>query len=144
MREAFARRGVATDRVAMRRWVRLSEHYDLLNDVDLMLDSHPYNGHTTSCQSIWMGAPVLTWAGDSFRSRVGLSMMTQLDLPDFTAASREAYVRRAIELATNPARIRDLRPTLRERMARSSLCDAAGFCRGLEKAYREMWSSVIP
>jgi protein O-GlcNAc transferase len=141
--QAFARRGVLSDRVQMQTWVRLDEHYALLRSVDLMLDSYPYNGHTTSCQSIWMGVPVMTRAGDTFRSRVGLSMMTQLDLPEFVATSREQYVKRAIEFGSDLPRLRELRPTLRQRMSESSLCDAKTFCRQLESVYREMWHTDV-
>ena len=140
VRSAFSNRGISMDRVDMRSWVPLNEHHEMLSGLDLMLDSYPYNGHTTSCQSIWMGVPVLSWAGKTFRSRVGLSMMTQLDLLDFVTTSREQYVQKAIALAMDLRRLRDVRPGLRQRMAGSPLYDAPAFCRALEGVYREMFS----
>ena len=108
---------------------------NLLGTVDLMLDTFPYNGHTTTCQSLWMGAAVLTRCGDSFRSRVGLSTMTHLDLPEFAVGSADEYARRAVQLATDLTTLRDLRPTWRSRLRASPLCDAGRFTRGLEAAY---------
>jgi predicted O-linked N-acetylglucosamine transferase (SPINDLY family) len=117
----------------------MPEHRAMLSGIDLMLDTFPYNGHTTTCQSIWMGVPVLTWAGESFRSRVGASIMAQLRLPHFVCDSREQYVQRAIALASDLTPLRQLRPTLRDSMLHSALCDAPVFTRSLELAYRQMW-----
>ncbi len=143
VREAFDRRGVRSDRLDLRTWVTLEQHFALLRSVDLMLDSYPYNGHTTSCQSIWAGAAVVTLCGDTFRSRVGATILRELGLADLITTTREQYVRRAVELATELTRLRELRPVLRDRMAASSLCDAARFCRDLELAYRDMWSAAL-
>ena len=140
---AFAAAGVAADRLDLRTWVPVAEHTALLGSVDLMLDTFPYNGHTTTCQGLWMGAPTLTRHGGEFRGRVGLSIYTHLGRPEFAVDSVEAYVRRAVELATDVTRLRELRPTWRERMAASPLCDGPRFTRGLEAAYREMWMAAV-
>ena len=140
---AFAAAGVAESRLDLRTWVPLPEHFALLAGVDLMLDTFPYNGHTTTCQALWMGAPTLTRHGDEFRGRVGLSLWTQLGLPEFATASADEYARRAVQLATDLTALRDLRPTWRDRMRRSPLCDAAGFTRGLEAAYLRMWAAAV-
>jgi predicted O-linked N-acetylglucosamine transferase (SPINDLY family) len=140
---AFAAAGVSADRLDLRTWVPLDEHTALLGSVDLMLDTFPYAGHTTTCQGLWMGAPTVTRYGREFRGRVGLSIMTQLGLPEFAVDSADAYARRATELATDLSRLRALRPTWRDRMRASPLCDAARFTRGLEAAYRTMWATAI-
>ena len=140
---AFAAAGVAAERLDLRAWTSLADHVRLLGTVDLMLDTFPYNGHTTTCQSLWMGAAVLTRYGDSFRSRVGLTTMTALGLPEFAVGSAAEFERRAVQLAADLTTLRDLRPTWRERMAASPLCDAARFTRGLEAAYRQMWMLAV-
>ena len=140
---AFAAAGVSEDRLDLRPWVPLAEHVALLGTVDLMLDTFPYNGHTTTCQAMWMGGPTLTRYGGEFRGRVGLSIVTQLALPEFAVDSAERYLLRAVELATDLTRLRELRPTWRERMRASPLCDVGRFTRGLEGAYRGMWKSFL-
>jgi protein O-GlcNAc transferase len=138
---AFAAAGVTEDRLDLRPWVPLAEHIDLLGSVDLMLDTFPYNGHATTLQAMWMGAPTLTRHGAEFRGRVGLSIMTQLGLPEFAIDSAERYLLRAVELATDLTRLRELRPTWRDRLRESPLCDVGRFTRGLEAAYRGMWAA---
>jgi predicted O-linked N-acetylglucosamine transferase (SPINDLY family) len=140
--EFFTSRGITADRLDLRSWVTLPEHLALLGGgIDLMLDTFPYNGHTTTCQSLWMGAAVVTRAGDSFRSRVGKCILQHLDLPDLVADSQEQYEQIAISLANDWTRLRELRPTLRNRLANSPLCDAVGLTRNLESAYRRMASA---
>ena len=136
----FADHGVTADRLDLRAWVSLSEHTTMLGSaIDLMLDTFPYNGHTTSCQAIWRGVPVVTRSGDTFRSRVGECILRHLDLDDFVGRSKEEYEQKAIQIASDLPRLRELRPVLRDRMLRSPLCDALGFTRSLEQAYREIW-----
>ena len=140
---AFEGVGVTADRLDLHGWVSAAEHAAMLGSVDLMLDTFPYNGHATTCQGLWMGAPTLTRYGNEFRGRVGLSIMTQLAMPAFAVASVEDYVQRAIVMATDLSLLRELRPTWRERMLASPLCDAARFTRGLEDAYRQMWTAAV-
>jgi predicted O-linked N-acetylglucosamine transferase (SPINDLY family) len=138
----FQARGVAADRIELCPWVTLAEHIELLGSrIDLMLDTFPYNGHTTTCQAMWMGVPTVTCAGETFRARVGKTIVDRLGLPDFVAENREQYEQAAIGLATDLNRLREIRPTLRDRFAKSSLCDAATFTRHLEAAYRAMWQN---
>jgi protein O-GlcNAc transferase len=135
----FKDRGITTDRLDLRPWVTMPEHIALLGSgIDLMLDTFPYNGHTTSCQCLWMGVPVVTRSGNTFRSRVGETILLHLDLSDFIARDFEEYQHIAIALATDLTRLRSLRPLLRERMIASPLCDARGFTRALEEAYQSM------
>jgi protein O-GlcNAc transferase len=140
----FADRGIAAERLDVRSWVTLPEHLALLSSgIDLMLDTFPYNGHTTSCQSLWMGVPMVTRSGDSFRSRVGKCMMRNLDLMEFVADSWDEYQRIAVATASDISRLRALRPTLRDRMIRSPLCDVVGFTRSLENAYQKMLQETL-
>ena len=143
VRKFFVDRGIAADRVDLLAWMSLQDHLTLLGSrVDLQLDTFPYNGHTTTCQSIWAGVPVVTLSGDTFRSRVGECTMRNLKLPEFVARSKQEYESIAVSLATNWGKLRELRPTLRQRMIDSPLCDARGFTRSLENAYQQMWSAL--
>jgi protein O-GlcNAc transferase len=136
----FTSQGIAIDRLDLRSWVTLPEHFQLLSStIDLMLDTFPYNGHTTSCQALWMGVPIVTRSGDTFRSSVGRTILHNLAMDDFVAESGEQYEQIAIAKATDLDRLRAARPTLRDRLAGSPLCDATTFTRNLEYAYRQMW-----
>ena len=107
--------------------------------VDIGLDTFPYNGHTTSLDSFWMGVPVVTLVGQTVVGRAGLSQLTNLGLKDLAAFSPDQFVRLAVELAKDQARLKDLRSGLRQRMQHSPLMDAVGFTRGIEQAFRGMW-----
>jgi predicted O-linked N-acetylglucosamine transferase (SPINDLY family) len=87
-----------------------------------------------------MGVPVVTLAGRTHLSRVGVSVLRRIALDELIAATPEEYVQKAVALARDPGRLRELRAGLRERMRVSPLLDAAGFARALEAAYRAMRS----
>jgi protein O-GlcNAc transferase len=138
--ERLHRRGIAAERVDLVGWLPDHAHLAHYDHVDVALDPFPYNGTTTTCEALWMGVPVVTLRGDRHAGRVGASLLTQIGLTDLIADSVEAYVSTAAALAGDPARLADLRRSLRPRMAASSLCDAAGFARKVEEAYRTMWA----
>ncbi len=136
----FQKHGIAADRLELIGWLpRIADHLDLYHRIDIALDTFPYNGTTTTCEALWMGAPVITLAGDRHAGRVGVSLLTQIGLTDLIADTPEDYVNRAVQLAENPERVADLRSGLRERMVNSVLCDGKTFAQNLETAYREMW-----
>ena len=112
-------------------------HLRAIASIDIALDTFPYNGTATTCDAMWMGAPVVTFAGATHVSRVGASLVGSVGLNALVAADREGYVQTAIELANDPARVRELRGGLRERMASSPLMDAKRLAREIESLYRE-------
>jgi predicted O-linked N-acetylglucosamine transferase (SPINDLY family) len=114
-------------------------HLELYGRVDIALDSFPYNGTTTTCEALWMGVPVVTLRGDRHAGRVGASLLTQVGLMDWIAGSPEEYLEIAASLAQDPAKLKDMRQTLRPRLLSSPLCDARVFACKLEAAYRDMW-----
>ena len=138
----FADRGITQDRLDLRVWVPMDQHIALLGSgIDLMLDTFPYNGHTTTCQALWMGVPTVTRASDNFRSRVGASIFHHLDLPELVAHSKQEYEQTAMSLAADLNRLREIRPTLRQRFMQSHLFDARGFTKDLEITFEQMWLS---
>ncbi len=114
------------------------EFLRLHHTVDLMLDTFPFNGHTTVCDALWMGVPSIMLAGDTYASRFGTSVLRNLGLDEFVADSLDAYVRAAVSLAGQRERLAELRAGMRVRMQNSPLLDAVGFTRNLEDAYLEM------
>jgi len=115
------------------------KYLTIYHGIDVGLDSFPYNGHTTSLDSFWMGVPVVTLIGNTVVGRAGLSQLHNLDLKELAARTPEEYVDIATKLAGDLQRLGDLRRTLRQRMQASALMDAERFARNVEAAYRQMW-----
>jgi protein O-GlcNAc transferase len=142
--DRLAERGVAAARVELMAQLPDSRaHLALYSRIDIALDPFPYNGTTTTCEALWMGVPVVALRGDRHAGRVGASLLTQIGMGELIADSVEAYVEIAAALAGDPARLDELRHSLRPRMAASPLCDVTGFARKIEHAYRTMWNAHV-
>ncbi|MGC8793966.1 MAG: tetratricopeptide repeat protein [Bryobacteraceae bacterium] len=136
----LAEAGVPLDRVRMRGHApSLAEHLAAYGEVDIALDTFPYSGTTTTCEALWMGVPVITLAGQAHVSRTGLSILRAAELGDLAAGSVDEYVERAVALASDRARLEELRGGMRQRLEASRLMRSEEFVRDLEAAYREMW-----
>ncbi|MFQ5508253.1 MAG: tetratricopeptide repeat protein [Leptospirillia bacterium] len=138
---AFESHGIERERVSCFAKVGSSdrEFLDTYNTIDISLDTFPYAGHTTSCEALWMGVPIVTLNGEHFHQRVGASLLTTLGLTDLIADTQDQFVGIAVGLATDPARLAEMRAGMRKRMQDSPLLDGEGFTRKLEAAYRDMW-----
>jgi predicted O-linked N-acetylglucosamine transferase (SPINDLY family) len=131
--------GIAEERIDFRAFQPRGDYLRSYHDIDLGLDTFPYNGHTTSLDSLWMGVPVVTRVGHTSVGRGGLSQLFQLDLLELAAESDEAFVAISAALGRDLARLAELRRQLRTRLERSPLMDAARFARHVEQVYRDVW-----
>jgi predicted O-linked N-acetylglucosamine transferase (SPINDLY family) len=109
------------------------------NTIDLALDPFPYSGGVTTCEALWMGVPVVTWPGETFAGRHSLSHLSNVGLTETVAANPGEYVELAVRLAADLPRLAAIRAGLRDRMARSPLCDGPRFARHLMTVLREVW-----
>jgi predicted O-linked N-acetylglucosamine transferase (SPINDLY family) len=109
--------------------------FQALNSFDVF----PWNGHTTACEALWMGVPVVALRGNRHAGRMVASILEAVGLPELVGATPADYRRVAVELAGDVPRLAGLSASLRERMLASPLCDGVAFTRGLEAAYRQMW-----
>jgi len=107
--------------------------------VDIALDTLPYNGTTTTCEALWMGVPVLALRGELPAARVGESLLCQAGLPEWIAADADDFVAKAVALAKDAAGRAALRQNLRGQMAASRLCDAPRFASAFGDALRRAW-----
>jgi protein O-GlcNAc transferase len=136
---AFQKHGIASERLTFVPRQLRPEYFETYHQIDLGLDTMPYNGHTTSLDSMWMGVPVITLAGTTVVGRAGVSQLTNLGLPELIARTEDEFVGIAMNLTSDLPRLGELRATLRRRMERSALMDAPRFARVMEGAYRDMW-----
>jgi len=138
----FERHGIGQERLDLREGSAHAEMLAEYGDIDIALDTFPFNGGMTTLEALWMGVPVVTIAGDTVVSRQSVSALANIGLADELAfPSVEAYVAGAVALAHNPVRLADLRSQIRPRMAASPLRQSEQFTRDLEALYRRMWQA---
>lgn len=139
VRQLFAQAGVEPHRVRLVPRAPGADYFLLYDQIDIALDPFPYPGGTTTCDALWMGVPVVSFAGATAVSRGGFSILSNVGHPELVARDVEGYVRIATELASDRARLAGLRAALREQMRASPLMDAPRFARDFEAALRDMW-----
>jgi tetratricopeptide (TPR) repeat protein len=143
LQAGFAAHGIDAARIRLLGWARNQrEHLALYREMDLALDTFPYNGTTTTCDALWMGVPVVTLAGHGHMARVGASLLAQAGLTDLVADDAEGYVETAVALMGDRARLDRLRRDLRPRFKASPLGDGRGFARRFEAALLEAWEAA--
>ena len=139
--ERMSRLGIDVGRVTLHGRLPKLDYFAAIGNVDVALDTIPYNGATTTLDALWMGVPIVALHGDRGISRGSMSILRSLGLDELIAESADQYE----ELHAKLARDRDwrarLRQTLRDRMVASPLMDAPAFTRALESRYREMWKT---
>jgi protein O-GlcNAc transferase len=138
--DKFAAKGIAAERIDFVDFQPRPLYLEEFTKIDICLDTFPYNGHTTSLDSYWMGVPVVTLIGPTVVGRAGWSQLVNLKLTELAAKTEDEFVRLALKLADDPRGLAELRRTLRNRIASSPLMDASRFARNIENAYRAMWT----
>lgn len=138
----FETNGISSDRLRLEGRSPRAELLSSYNSVDVALDPFPFNGGTTTAESLWMGVPVLTLRGDRFVGHVGESILSPIGLDRWVADTLESYRKKAVDYASNPESLADLRQSLRQRFLHSPLCDGSSFTRDLEAVYRHMWKQI--
>jgi len=139
LESAAQARGVDRGRLVFAAHVAaMSDHLARLSLADLYLDTRPYNAHSTSCDALWAGVPVLTCSGGTLASRIAGSVVRAAGLPELATQDLAEYRHRALELASDPARLGALRDRLRANRSRAALFDTRAYTRHLESAYRQI------
>ncbi len=138
-RELFTACGIEQDRVVLLGTHPHSEVMRQYHNVDIALDPFPYSGGLTTCESLWMGVPVVTCPSETFAGRHSYCLMSNVGLTDTIAGDHEQYIQVAVKLANDLPRLAGIRARLRQQMAHSPLCDAPRFARAFEALCRAMW-----
>lgn len=132
-------RGIDPARISFAGFLPAAEYFALHQEIDIALDPFPYTGGATTCDALWMGAPVVTLAGRTAVGRSGVSLLTNVGLPELIAPDVAAYIDLAAGLARDPSRLAELRAGMRERMQASPIMKPERFAREVEQAFRTMW-----
>lgn len=138
-RQRFEAIGGDPGRLDLHGPVRRADYLEAQREVDLILDTFPFPGGTTTCEALWMGVPTLSLAGSSLVARQGASILAAAGLPDWVAESESAYVEKAQSFTADLPALSTLRLSLRDRVAGSALFDAERFARNFEQALMGMW-----
>jgi len=137
--DLFIQRGIAPDKLLLKgHSYSTEEHLNEYSSVDIALDTFPYNGTTTTFEALLMGVPTITPAGKCHAGRVGVSIITTLDMAEMIAQSDNEYINIAAALAKDISTLSEIRQHLRNKLLHSRLCDGKKFTQNLEKLYFEM------
>lgn len=140
VRRRLAEAGIPIQRIMMADKTSTGREYlSRFNEIDIALDTFPFNGITTTCDGLWMGVPVVSLAGNTSVSRSGTSILHAANLPQFATTDPDSFVRVAANLATDREGLRNLRLGMREHLLASGLMDHRGFASKLESAFRQAW-----
>jgi predicted O-linked N-acetylglucosamine transferase (SPINDLY family) len=137
--EWFAQEGIARERLSFHSRSGMDRYLALHHQVDVCLDTFPYNGGTTTWHALWMGVPTLTLSGNTLPGRVGVAILAHVGLGAFAAHDAADFVRKGLFWAGNLAELSDIRAGLRGRFAKSALNQPAVVAAGMERALRIMW-----
>ncbi len=139
LRREAAARGVAPSRLVFAKRIPPGEHLARHRAADLLLDTLPYNAHTTAIDALWMGVPVITRPGHSFAARVAASLLQALEVPELIVTTEQAYEDLAVGIANDPDRLTALKSKILSHCATAPLFDTARFTRGMEAAFLKMY-----
>lgn len=140
-------RGVHPDRLVFARRLSLDQHLARHAHANVLLDTLPYNAHTTASDALWAGVPVITCIGQTFAGRVAASLLHACNLADLVTNTLEQYEALALQLATDPRRLEQVRRQLSQKRSHHPLFDSKRFVGDVEKAYRHMyqqWQKGLP
>ena len=145
LREEFLHRmslaGIDLARVSLGNGLHWEEYLSDYKNVDILLDTFPYTGGTTTAEALWMGVPTITLMGDTMLSRQGASMLSCVGLHDWIANGAEDYISRAVRFASDVPSLVSLRAELRDRAIHSPLFDTRRFALNLQNCFEEMFQS---
>jgi len=138
----LSQNGIAPERVIIEKAVPRMEYLAAHAGIDIILDTFPFSGLTTTCEALWMGVPTVTLAGDMMVARQGASLLTCAGLADWIAKDQEEYVAKTLAHAADLEKLALLRAGLRQQVLESSLFDGKRFARDFETALWDMWNYI--
>ncbi|HCM9242758.1 TPA: methyltransferase domain-containing protein [Enterobacter bugandensis] len=137
--------GVSDEQLIFRKTTGLEAYLHMHHEVDMLLDSFPYNGGTTTSHGIWMGVPTLTLAGATYPARQGLEIMHIYGLDEFVAESQQDYFDKAVSWQTRLETLSALRQNMRSTIPPQGQSNVAiPFQQALREAWRKWCADEAP
>jgi predicted O-linked N-acetylglucosamine transferase (SPINDLY family) len=133
------KRGIELDRLIFADSISRPQYLARYRVADLFLDTQPYNAGTTASDALKMGLPMITLIGKAYQARMGASIVNALNLPELITHTPEEYESLAIELATNPDKLKTIKDKLAKNISTAPLYDTKLFTKNLESAYTQMY-----
>jgi hypothetical protein len=137
--DAFEAEGIGADRITILGYLPMREHFEAYSQIDIALDTFPYNGTTTTCEALYMGVPVLAVEGKTHAGRVSAGILARVGLSDWIAQTEDGYIALAVQKAADIDALSRLRQEMRARMQRSNLMDRWLFVAQMQDAFQWMW-----
>lgn len=144
LRSGFKFTDIDQERIELQSSTLMDQYLAVHNDVDMVIDTFPFNGHTTLCHALWMGVPAVTLAGDRFASRLGASVLNNAGLPELVANTPDEFVGIVERWAGDLPRLAELRRDLRSQLSSSPLMDQEQFSLDFDQAMRQIWNLARP
>ena len=138
LRQEAEHRGIEAARIVFAPRVSTPDHLARMRQGDLFLDCLPCGAHTTANEALWVGLPVLTVTGQAFAGRVAASLLQTMEMPELVAATPEDYEAKALQMATQPGLLKEIRDKIARNRQRTPLFDSRRFTRHMEAAYLRM------
>lgn len=143
LRRRLAALDIAPERLLLNPWrPDLGSHLELYREIDIALDTFPYNGATTSCEALWMGVPVLTRRGATHPARMGASLLTAIGRPQWIADDIEGFAARAAALAADGDALAAFRRGARAELRASALMDEAARAADFGRLLLQAWEAA--
>jgi len=139
LNERFVKAGLPMDRVSISPACDMKDYFAAYNGVDIMLDTYPFSGATTTFDALRMGRPIITLVGERHVSRVSYSLLKHVGLDDFAAFSEDEYVEKAVRLAGDHERLLKINAELPRLVEESPLTNQSEFRKNFEKIIRDVW-----
>ena len=137
----FAEQGIDTKRIILAGSSPRREYFTAYHQIDISLDPFPFNGCTTTIESLWMGVPVISLRGNRYVSHMGETILRHIGFDNYVTDNIDDYINKAVDLATNIPDLKEIRSKLRKILLNSTLCDGVDFTKKLEVLYRDAWES---
>jgi len=142
--ERIASHGIPYQQLDLREpTITYDQHLATISEVDIALDSFPYNGTTTTCETLWAGVPVITFLGDRHASRVSASILHAIGADELVAKDVTGYIDLAITLGADMDRLRLIKSGLRQKLLKSALIDEENMLSNFESCLLDIWNSYL-
>ena len=135
----FLSKGIKSHRIKFFGYQSFEDYLKRHHDVDILLDTFPWSGHTVSCHGLWMGVPIMTMEGDRHAGRMVGSILKTIGLGEWIAKTKYDYIQKLIYWSKEKKLLAQLRQQIRPKMVNSNLCNGLLFTQNLEIIYQKMW-----